>query len=72
MRITPEQVRAARALPRIDQAKLAAQAAYPTRAALIRRHGGVPDNESFGPPEPHIVKGLLASRQADRNMRSNR
>jgi hypothetical protein len=36
------------------------EAIYPERAALIRRHGGVPHNVTFGPPEPHIVEALLA------------
>ena len=35
---------------------------YPQRAALIRRHGGVPANVSFGPPDEEIVQGLLAKR----------
>ena len=33
---------------------------YPERAALIRRHGGVPANVSFGPPEEEMVQALLA------------
>ena len=32
---------------------------YPERAALIRRHGGVPANVSFGPPGEEIVRALL-------------
>ena len=36
------------------------EAIYPERAALIRRHGGVPANVSFGPPEPEMVQALLA------------
>ena len=38
------------------------EAIYPERAALIRRHGGVPANVSFGPPEPELVQALLARR----------
>ena len=38
------------------------EAMYPERAALIRRHGGVPANVSFGPPEEDIVQALLAGR----------
>ena len=38
------------------------EAIYPERAALIRRHGGVPANVSFGPPEEEIVQALLAGR----------
>ncbi len=32
---------------------------YPKRAALIRRHGGVPADVSFGPPDPAIVEALV-------------
>ena len=35
---------------------------YPQRAALIRRHGGVPADVSFGPPDEEIVRALLSSR----------
>ena len=38
------------------------EAMYPERAALIRRHGGVPANVSFGPPEEELVQALLAGR----------
>ena len=38
------------------------EAIYPERAALIRRHGGVPSNVSFGPPEEEMVQALLAGR----------
>lgn len=34
---------------------------YPDRAALIRANGGLPNPCTFGPPEPAIVKALLAS-----------
>ncbi len=33
---------------------------YPQRAALIRRHGGVPDDIRFGPPDPAIVEALVS------------
>ncbi len=36
-------------------------ALYPQRAALIRRHGGVPPDATFGPPDEEIVRALLAS-----------
>lgn len=32
---------------------------YPQRAALIRAHGGLPDNCSFGPPPPETVHGIV-------------
>ena len=32
---------------------------YPRRAALIRRHGRVPDNISFGPPDDYLVPVLV-------------
>lgn len=35
---------------------------YPDRAALIRRHGQVPDNARFGPPEPYLVRALVNGR----------
>ena len=38
------------------------EAIYPDRAALIRRHGGVPADVSFGPPDEDMVRALLASR----------
>ena len=34
---------------------------YPQRAALIRRHGGVPPNVTFGPPDEDMVRALLAT-----------
>ena len=37
------------------------EAIYPERAALIRRHGGVPADVSFGPPDEDMVRALLAS-----------
>ncbi len=38
------------------------EALYPERAALIRHHGGVPANVSFGPPEDELVQALLAQK----------
>ena len=37
---------------------------YPQRAKLIRRHGGVPDDARFGPPEDDIVHALVTGRSA--------
>jgi hypothetical protein len=45
----------------IKEAELYA-AMYPRRAALIRRHGRVPDNISFGPPDDHLVPVLVHGR----------
>jgi hypothetical protein len=38
------------------------EAIYPDRAALIRRHGGVPADVTFGPPDEAMVHALLATR----------
>jgi hypothetical protein len=38
------------------------EAIYPDRAALIRRHGGVPEDVTFGPPDEDMVRALLATR----------
>ena len=35
---------------------------HPRRAALIRRHGGVPPDATFGPPDEDLVRALLESR----------
>jgi hypothetical protein len=35
---------------------------YPDRARLIRRHGGVPGDARWGPPEPHLVRALVDGR----------
>jgi hypothetical protein len=32
---------------------------YPERAALIRRHGGVPPNTKFGPPGDDVIHGVV-------------
>ncbi len=46
-----------------DRADAALYAAlYPQRAALIRRHGGVPPDATFGPPDAAIMRALLESR----------
>ena len=37
-------------------------AIYPERAALIRRLGRVPENASFGPPDPDLVQALITAR----------
>ena len=37
-------------------------AIFPERAALIRRHGGVPADITFGPPDEAIVRALIATR----------
>jgi hypothetical protein len=37
-------------------------AIFPERAALIRRHGGVPADVTFGPPDAATVRALLATR----------
>jgi hypothetical protein len=37
-------------------------ALYPERAALIRRLGRVPENASFGPPDPDLVQALITAR----------
>jgi len=36
--------------------------AAPDRAALIHRHGRVPQDARFGPPEPHLVRALVNGR----------
>ena len=49
------------------------EAIYPERAALIRRHGGVPANVSFGPPEPEMVQALLARQpRPDKSVRETK
>ena len=35
---------------------------YPERAALIRRHGGVPADVTFGPPDEDTVRALITTR----------
>ncbi len=34
---------------------------YPNRAAEIRAHGGVPPTARYGPPEPKLVREIIAS-----------
>jgi hypothetical protein len=43
------------------------EAIYPDRAALIRRHGGVPPDVTFGPPDEAMVQALLATRSPTPN-----
>jgi hypothetical protein len=43
------------------------EAIYPDRAALIRRHGGVPADVTFGPPDEAMVRALLATRSPTPN-----
>ena len=49
--------------PKFDPTAAAEEYArlYPNRAALIRQHGGLPDNITFGPPERRVVRALLAT-----------
>jgi hypothetical protein len=49
--------------PKFDPTAAAEEYAmlYPNRAALIRQHGGLPDNITFGPPERRLVRALLAT-----------
>ena len=42
------------------------EAMYPDRAARIRAAGGLPPDLDWGPPEPHIVAGLLRTGVASR------
>ena len=78
---TPESEPAAPSPPEEVEAPAAAElsevqlyeAIYPERAALIRRHGGVPANVSFGPPEQEIVQALLARQpQPDKSVRETK
>jgi hypothetical protein len=49
--------------PELDAPDVALyEAIYPDRAALIRRHGGVPADVTFGPPDEDMVRALLAIR----------
>jgi hypothetical protein len=43
------------------------EAIYPDRAALIRRHGGVPADVTFGPTDEDMVRALLATRSTTLN-----
>jgi hypothetical protein len=48
--------------PEPDTARTAAEMyvqLYPHRAALIQRLGRVPEDASFGPPEPDVVRALI-------------
>jgi hypothetical protein len=49
--------------PEVAPSDVALYAAiFPERAALIRRHGGVPADVTFGPPDAATVRALLATR----------
>ena len=37
-------------------------ALYPDRAVAIRRHGGMPSNATFPPPEDDIIHALVTGR----------
>src|SRR6185437_6677417 len=37
---------------------------YPDRARLIRQHGGLPPNCTFGPPEPDLVRAIVTGTTA--------
>ena len=68
---------APRAAPKAVPAELAAEGDayalhYPRRARLIRRHGGLPPDCDFGPPDPELVHAIVAGtspvlRAADRD-----
>lgn len=62
--------------PEFTEAEIDAEAEryaviYPVRAARIRAAGGLPPDLDFGPPEPHIVAGLLRHDPASRAIRQN-
>ena len=48
------------------------EALYPQRAALIRRHRGVPADVTFGPPDEAMVRALVASRSPASKARRDR
>jgi hypothetical protein len=58
---SPDAAVPAAAPPEHTQAEIYA-VLYPRRAALIRRHGGVPPDATFGPPDVVLVRALLVSR----------
>jgi hypothetical protein len=49
-----------RTFERMDSAEQYA-VIYPDRATLIRAHGGLPPNRTFGPPDPELVDLIVAS-----------
>ena len=62
--------------PELTNAEIDAEAElyavmYPDRAARIRAASGLPPDLDFGPPEPHIVVGLLRSCDASRTVGLN-
>jgi hypothetical protein len=54
----PAEAAPAPAPAELDEVELY-EAMYPDRAARIRAAGGLPPDLDWGPPEPHIVAGLL-------------
>ena len=56
--------------PDLDEVELY-EAMYPDRAARIRAAGGLPPDLDWGPPEPHIVAGLLRRGAASHGTRLN-
>ena len=56
--------------PALDEVELY-EAMYPDRAARIRAAGGLPPDLDWGPPEPHIVAGLLRTGAASHAARLN-
>jgi len=49
-------------LQRMQDRRRKVEANYSDRAALIRRHGGVPANARFGPPAAHVERELVNGR----------
>jgi hypothetical protein len=66
----PAEAAPAPAPAELDEVELYA-VIYPDRAARIRAAGGLPPDLDFGPPEPHIVAGLLRTASASRVTRHN-
>jgi hypothetical protein len=56
--------------PELDEVARYA-ATYPDRSARIRAAGGLPPDLDWGPPEPHIVAGLLRAEAASHGTRLN-
>ena len=66
----PAEAAPAAAPAELDEVELYA-VMYPDRAARIRAAGGLPPDLDFGPPEPHIVAGLLRTGASSHAMRHN-
>jgi hypothetical protein len=66
----PQPAEAAPAPAELDEVELYA-AMYPDRAARIQAAGGLPPDLDWGPPEPHIVAGLLRTGAASHAARLN-